>query len=61
MITGNWETRDVFIDGRQLRPGKSQKIRNHSPNGFNWGYAGSGPSQLAIAIMLHFTKTKTGP
>jgi hypothetical protein len=24
---------------------------NHSPTGFEWGYAGSGPSQLALAIL----------
>lgn len=25
-------------------------LRNHSPDGFNWGYPGSGPAQLALAI-----------
>lgn len=25
-------------------------IRMHSPDGFNWGYGGSGPAQLALAI-----------
>lgn len=30
----------------------SLKIRNHSPDGFAWGYYGSGPSQLALAILL---------
>jgi len=24
---------------------------NHSPTGFEWGYAGSGPAQLALAIL----------
>jgi hypothetical protein len=29
--------------------------RNHSPTGFDWGYGGSGPSQLALAILAdHF-------
>jgi hypothetical protein len=28
-------------------------VRNHSPDGFQWGYAGSGPAQLALAICLH--------
>lgn len=23
---------------------------NHSPNGFEWGYGGSGPAQLALAL-----------
>ena len=26
-------------------------IINHSPDGFEWGYAGSGPAQLALAII----------
>lgn len=25
-------------------------LARHSPDGFNWGYAGSGPAQLAIAL-----------
>jgi len=30
-------------------------LRNHSPSGMNWGYGGSGPSQLALAILADFT------
>ena len=45
----------VEVDGQALSPGPSQKIRNHSPDGFNWGYGGSGPAQLALAILLDFT------
>lgn len=26
-------------------------IENHSPTGFEWGYGGSGPAQLALAIL----------
>jgi Family of unknown function (DUF6166) len=26
-------------------------LDNHSPDGFEWGYAGSGPAQLALAIL----------
>jgi hypothetical protein len=29
----------------------ARKIRNHS-QGFEWGYAGSGPAQLALAILV---------
>ncbi len=54
-ITGDATTREVFIDGKKLSPTKSQKLHNHSPDGFNWGYGGSGPSQLALAIMLECT------
>ncbi|MBA7465149.1 hypothetical protein ES707_00311 [subsurface metagenome] len=53
-IKGDWETRRVWINGKELLPGRSQKIVNHSPDGFNWGYGGSGPAQLALAILLRF-------
>lgn len=33
--------------------GKRYDLRNHSPDGFEWGYNGSGPSQLALAILAH--------
>jgi hypothetical protein len=26
-------------------------VQNHSPSGFSWGYSGSGPAQLALAIL----------
>lgn len=29
---------------------------NHSPTGFEWGYGGSGPSQLAFCIVYEFCK-----
>jgi hypothetical protein len=45
----------VTVDDRALDPKSSQHIWNHSPDGFNWGYGGSGPSQLALAMLLdHF-------
>ena len=28
------------------------KLRNHSPDGFEWGYGGSGPAQLALALLV---------
>lgn len=34
-------------------------LRNHSPDGFAWGYGGSGPAQLALAILAHATDDKT--
>jgi hypothetical protein len=54
LIDGDYETREVHINGKLLRPERSQKIRNHSPDGFNWGYGGSGPAQLALAILLQY-------
>ena len=38
-------------------------LRNHSPTGFEWGYGGSGPAQLALAILadhLNVPKAKEG-
>jgi hypothetical protein len=29
---------------------------NHSPTGFEWGYGGSGPAQLALAILADYLK-----
>ena len=34
------------------------KMVNHSPTGFAWGYQGSGPAQLAFALLYHVTKDK---
>ena len=53
-IKGDWKTRRVWINGKELLPGRSQEIANHSPDGFNWGYGGSGPAQLALTILLRF-------
>ena len=44
---------DVSVDGRPLNP--RLDLWNHSPTGFEWGYGGSGPSQLALALLAdHF-------
>lgn len=53
-IEGDYKTREVKLDGKKLSPEKSLKVINHSPDGFNWGYGGSGPAQLALAILLEF-------
>jgi hypothetical protein len=34
---------------RKLNP--KNDLVNHSPDGFEWGYGGSGPAQLAIALL----------
>ena len=34
---------------------KSLQIVGHSPDGFQWGYSGSGPAQLAAAILYEIT------
>ena len=48
------QDRHVFIDGTELAPGPSQIICNHSPDGFNWGYSGSGAAQLALALCAFY-------
>lgn len=30
-------------------------LADHSPDGFSWGYLGSGPAQLALAILADYT------
>lgn len=45
---------EVLVDGFPLDPKISLAISNHSPDGFNWGYGGSGPAQTALAILLVF-------
>jgi len=46
----------VYLNDNLLDPKPSQRVINHSPDGFSWGYGGSGPAQLALAIMLKFVK-----
>jgi hypothetical protein len=59
-LKGNWETREVWLDGKCLLPERSQRFWNHSPDGFNWGYYGSGPAQLALAVMLEINNKPNG-
>ncbi len=39
------------IDGSEIPP--RNDLYNHSPDGFEWGYGGSGPAQAALAILAH--------
>lgn len=52
VIHGDVNTRAVTIDGMEIDPAISLSVCNHSPDGFNWGYGGSGPAQLAFAILI---------
>jgi hypothetical protein len=43
----------VTVDGRSLDPVFG--VRRFSPLGFEWGYEGAAPSQLALALLVdHF-------
>jgi len=50
--------RHVVVDDNALPDNRSghainprHDLFNHSPEGFAWGYSGSGPAQLALAIL----------
>jgi hypothetical protein len=49
----------VMVDGRTVPLKPSLKVWNHSPSGFEIGYGGSGPAQLALAILMMFTDKDT--
>jgi hypothetical protein len=57
-IQGHGETRRVWLEGEELSPMRSQAVVDHSTE-FNWGYGGSGPAQLALAILLEFNDEAT--
>jgi len=42
-------------DGSPLDLEPSLAVWRHSPSGFEWGFAGSGPAQLALALLLDHT------
>lgn len=56
---GNPQTvyKQLLPDGEstELSPAASLKLIDHSPSGFNWSFQGSGPAQLALALLLDVT------
>ena len=58
-IRGERASRRVWVKDNEIFPGMSQKVFNHSPDGFNWGYGGSGPAQLALALLMLVVDGKT--
>lgn len=48
---GDIATDTVTVNGQPLNP--RLDLRNHSPTGLTWGYMGSGPAQLALAILAN--------
>ncbi|MBT9252140.1 MAG: hypothetical protein KM296_00220 [Brockia lithotrophica] len=45
----------VTVNGMPLH-----HVERHSPTGFEWGYGGSGPADLALSI-LHDYLNRSGP
>ena len=58
-VRGSYESREVTINGHRLSSIRSFKLRRHSPGDFSWGYGGSGPAQLALAMLLEWTTEAT--
>jgi len=51
----------VLIYDGEKPDGKLPQMQNHvnhSPDGFAWGYGGSGPAQLAYAILWDVTENR---
>ena len=40
-----------YRDGSSVPLAWRLDLRNHSPTGLEWGYGGSGPAQLALAVL----------
>lgn len=57
MVYGFRDTEGAFVFWRDLTGTRvlnmRTDLRNHSPDGANWGYGGSGPAQLALALCCH--------
>ena len=51
-LKGFMKSQKVFLNDEELNIKDSLKIHNHSPTGFSWGYGGSGPAQLSLAVLL---------
>jgi len=50
----NLSDEQVFVirDGQVSFLNPRSDLLNHSPDGLSWGYSGSGPAQLALAILM---------
>jgi uncharacterized protein DUF6166 len=46
---------EVIESGQPRALPPRHDLMNHSPTGFEWGYGGSGPAQLALAILADVT------
>ena len=58
-VRGFWDTRGVTINGHRLSIVRSFKLRRPSLDDFSWGYSGSAPAQLALALLLEWTTEAT--
>lgn len=57
LIPLDWETMDIVLKRRPnglIETNVPHVHVHHSPSGFEWGYGGSGPSDLALNILALF-------
>lgn len=52
---GGCQVERVELNGSRSPLDPRHDLRNHSPDGFQWGYLGSGPAQLALALAADAT------
>jgi len=58
---GTWDG-SVYVEAQRINTlkqpmGETTRLRHlvfHSPSGFGWGYAGSGPADLALSILADY-------
>ena len=49
---------EISVDARPLDWRRSLEVACHSPSGPEWGYRGSGPTQLALALLMEVADTE---
>lgn len=57
VIVAEWDDKTGLLARNYPLPLRLD-VYNHSPTGFAWGYGGSGPHQLALALLLDVTKSR---
>lgn len=50
-LSGNWETKRAYINGREIPFHRARKYCQKSENEFSWGSYGTGAKQLSYAIL----------
>ena len=55
LVQGVRATGEVYFASGRLDPAESLAVAVHSPEGFWWGNAGAGATQLALALLLRTT------
>ncbi|MFH0977368.1 MAG: DUF6166 domain-containing protein [Spirochaetota bacterium] len=57
-LKGDYKSKRIWINDKELIPEFSRKLYNHSGDGFDWAHSGSGAAQLALAVLFELTNNK---